>query len=560
MRAKSRTRHACWGSAARRGAALLAVLAIVAGTPALFAPGAGAAAGFVPISGSGSTWSSNAIDQWRRNVANLYGITVNFAATGSTQGRNDFRTGLVDFAVSEIPYGLTDGGVLDPKPPRGFGYMPIVAGGTSFMYNLKIGNKRVTDLRLSGDTITKIFTQQITNWADPAIKDDNPGLALPNRKIVPVVRADGSGTTAQFTAWMASQYGGQWDNYCHQAGKNITPCGFTSFYPANGLNNKAGSQGVAGFVSQDSSEGAITYVEYSYARNAGFPVVKVLNKANYYVEPKATSVAVALLKAKINPSDLTSDLSQVYVNDDPRAYPLSSYSYMIIPKDTTANFNNEKGRTLSEFAYYFLCEGQQQADALGYSPLPVNLVAAGVDQVGQIPGSTHKLNSTNLSSCHNPTVSPDGTNLLAKNAAQPDPCDRKGAGATCAAGPGGTAQTSASGGGAASAGGSSGAGTGGTSSAAGGGASTNGTVSGSGAATGTIDPDTGQAVGGAALAGGAGSSGVSAVPVSVDVADHRRQMVLASLAAVLLLGLIIGPPLVARTMRNQAGPQEGPLP
>jgi hypothetical protein len=178
----------------------------------------------------------------------------------------------------------------------------------------------------------------------------------------------------------------------------------------------------------------------------------------------------------------------------------------------------------------------------------------------KIPGSTHKLNSTNLSSCHNPTVSPDGTNLLAKNAAQPDPCDRKGAGATCAAGPGGTAQTSASGGGAASAGGSSGAGTGGTSSAAGGGASTNGTVSGSGAATGTIDPDTGQAVGGAALAGGAGSSGVSAVPVSVDVADHRRQMVLASLAAVLLLGLIIGPPLVARTMRNHAGPQEGPLP
>ena len=60
---------------------------------------------------------------------------------------------------------------------------------------------------------------------------------------------------------------------------------------------------------------------------------------------------------------------QVYTDTDPRAYPLSSYSYMIIPKDTTSNFNTEKGRTLSEFAYYFLCEGQQQADALGYSPL-----------------------------------------------------------------------------------------------------------------------------------------------------------------------------------------------
>jgi phosphate ABC transporter phosphate-binding protein len=421
-------------SALHRLAVLVAMLAVVAGMQALFAPGAGAA-GFVPISGSGSTWSSNALDQWRRNVANQLGITVNFSANGSTSGRNDFRFGQVDFAVSEIPYGLTDGGVLDPPPARALGYMPIVAGGTAFMYNLKINGTRVTNLRLSGENITKIFTQQITTWSDPAIKADNPGLALPARKIVPVVRADGAGPTAQFTAWMASQHGALWDAYCHQAGRNVTPCGFTSFYPsANGMNAKAGSQGVAGFVAQDSSEGAITYVEYSYARNSGFPVVKVLNQANYYVEPKAANVAVGLLNAKLNP-DLTADLSQVYVNPDPRSYPLSSYSYMIIPKDTTANFNTEKGRTLSEFAYYFLCEGQQQADALGYSPLPINLVQAGIDQVNQIPGSTHKLDRNNLSGCHNPTVSPDGGNLLATTAPQPDPCDLKGTTQCGATGP-----------------------------------------------------------------------------------------------------------------------------
>jgi phosphate transport system substrate-binding protein len=560
--AHSSTRHAPWSSATLRGATLLAVLTIVAGTQALLAPTAGAA-GYVPISGSGSTWSSNALDGWRRNVANNNGITVNFSANGSTGGRTDFRSGLVDFAVSEIPYGLTDGGVLDPKPQRKFGYMPIVAGGTSFMYNLKIGNKRVTNLRLSGDTLTKIFTQQITKWDAPEIKADNPSLALPGRTIVPVVRSDGSGTTAQFTAWMANQYGGQWDTFCHKAGRNITPCGFTSFYPANGMNSKAGSQGVAGFTAQASSEGAITYVEYSYARNSGFPIAKVLNKANYYVEPKATSVAVALLKAQINPSDLTSDLSQVYVNPDPRAYPLSSYSYMIIPQDTTANFNTEKGRTLSDFAYYFLCEGQQQADALGYSPLPVNLVAAGVDQVGKIPGTTNKLNSNNLAGCHNPTVSPDGTNLLAKNAAQPDPCDLKGASAQCAAGTGGAANTPTNGGGGAAGaggggpGGGSGGGSGTTDSTgtaaggSGGGPAADGTIAGGG--TGAIDPTTGEVIGGAAS--GSNSSGASAVPVSVDVADNRRQMVLAMLAAVLLLGLIVGPPLVARTMRNREGPQ-----
>ena len=81
--------------------------------------------------------------------------------------------------------------------------------------------------------------------------------------------------------------------------------------------------GPAGFAAQDSSEGAITYVEYSYARNAGFPVAKMLNAANYYIEPTASSVAVALLNATLRP-DLTADLSQVYRCPDPRAYPLSS--------------------------------------------------------------------------------------------------------------------------------------------------------------------------------------------------------------------------------------------
>ncbi len=548
----------------RRLVALVGVLTVVLPMQALLAPSA-SAQGFVPISGSGSTWSSNALDQWRRNVNNLYGITVNFSANGSTSGRNDFKSGQVDFAVSEIPYGLTDGGVLDPKPDRGFAYMPIVAGGTAFMYNLKIGNKRVANLRLSGETITKIFTQQITTWSDPAIKADNPGLALPARKIVPVARSDGSGTTAQFTTWMASQHGGLWDDYCHRAGKQLTPCGFTSFYPiANAMVSKAGSQGVAGFVAQDSSEGSITYVEYSYARNSGFPVVKVLNKANYYVEPKAANVAVALLKARLNP-DLTQDLSGVYVDADPRTYPLSSYSYMILPKGPNGNLKDDKGRTLSEFAYYFLCEGQQQADALGYSPLPLNLVQAGVDQVGQVPGSTKKLSRGDLQKCNNPTFSPDGTNTLARNAPQPSQCDLKGAPTQCATGTGGAANTTTptSNSGAGAGGGGSGTdGGGGSDGTTGAGSSTGaddgtGTLAAGSAADGgsaaVIDPDTGQLIGGTSLAGSSGSAGVSAVPVSVDVADDRRQMVLAVLAVVLLLGLVLGPPLVARSMRSREG-------
>ncbi len=419
-----------------RGAGLLVLLIMTTiGSQLIFAPAA-FAQGFVPISGAGSTSSFNAIDQWRRNIDSLLGVRVDFSPSGSSQGRNEFRAGTVDFAVSEIEYGLNDGGVVDQPPTsRTFGYLPIVAGGTAFMYNLKIGNTRVTNLRLSGEVIAKIFTQQITNWSDPAIKADNPGLTLPERPIVPVVRSDGSGTTAQFTRWMAARHGPIWDAYCGRPN-----CGFTSNFPVKpGVQANSGSQGVAGFVAQDTSEGAITYVEYSYAKNANFPVVKVLNEAGYYVEPTASNVAVALLKAGIRP-DLTQDLSQVYLDADPRSYPLSSYSYMIFPKDTNQGFTNEKGRTLSEFAYYFLCEGQQQAEALGYAPLPINLVQAGVDQAVQIPGSTNKLSRDDLKTCNNPTFSPDGTDLLAKNAPQPPEYDREGGSAQCTTGTGG-AQT-----------------------------------------------------------------------------------------------------------------------
>src|SRR3978361_1656800 len=101
-----------------RLASLVAVLVVAAGMLSMLASSAGAAARFVPISGSGSTWSLNALDQWRKNVAGLYSITINYSPNGSTNGRNDFGTGQVDYAVSEIPYGLTDGGVVDLPPQR----------------------------------------------------------------------------------------------------------------------------------------------------------------------------------------------------------------------------------------------------------------------------------------------------------------------------------------------------------------------------------------------------------------------------------------------------------
>jgi len=390
---------------------------------------------YFPITGTGSTWSQNALDQWRSNVARNYAMTVNYSGVGSSAGRRDFIDGTVDFAISEIPFqAQPEDGSAPEKPRNGFAYMPVVAGGTSFMYNLKINGQRVTNLRLGGETITKIFTGAITKWNDPAIQTDNPGLVMPERTIVPVIRSDGSGTSAQFTLWMSKQYPSLWKQ------------GMTSQFPIIG-NAKAqkGSDGVAGYVAQNYGEGAITYVEYSYAKKAGFPVAKVLNKANYYVEPTAQSVAVALMKAKINttkssPDYLTQILDEVYNNTDPRSYPLSSYSYLIVPTEVAGIFNTEKGKTLGAFARYMLCEGQQQADTLGYSPLPMNLVLAGSDQIKRIPGAGNTGIDTNR--CNNPTFKAGDSptrNQLALTAPQPAACDKAGT-TQCASGTGGAKQ------------------------------------------------------------------------------------------------------------------------
>ena len=425
---------------------------------------AGADDGYRAVTGSGSTWSANMVEQWTADVKQ-FGISVNFSATGSSTGRREFSAGTVDFAVSEIPYGLTDAqGGYDKPPDRGFAYLPIVAGGTSFMYNLKVAGQRVTNLRLSGENTTKIFTGALKMWNDPAIAADNPGIALPARRIIPVVRSDGSGTTAQFTGWMAKEHPQLWGELCQREGIRFNgTCPFTSNYPSvDGFVSQSGSLGVAGYTASSTAEGAITYVEYSYALRAQFPVAKILNSAGYYVEPTDQAVAVGLLAARINndradrDSYLTQDLSGVYRNGDARSYPLSSYSYMIIPTAEGGTFKADKGHALSDYLYYSVCEGQQAAGVLGYSPLPQNLVQAGLEQIKLIPGV--QVERVSLAECNNPTFSKDGTNTLAKNAPQPPECDKAGATqcGTDGASPQGGAAVAAAGGGDPAAGGGAG--------------------------------------------------------------------------------------------------------
>ena len=493
---------------------------------------------YVPVTGAGSTWSQVAIDAWRADVR-ANGVVVNYSGTGSTDGRAQYMQHTVDFGVSEIPFqDPAEPGQQVERPDRPFAYLPIVAGGTSFMYHLTVGGKLFRDLKLSGDTLARIYTGQITRWSDPRITEDNR-RRLPDEPIVPVIRSDGSGATAQFTRYMSRETPGVWCPFAQQAFK-ASGCPTTSFYPTfKGSKGQVGSNGVADYVSASYGEGAIGYVEYAYAKRVDYPVAGLLNKAGYFAQPSASNVAVALTKARIN-ADLTQDLDAVYRNTDPRTYPMSSYSYMIVPTTTASPMTTAKGRSLSTFIDYFLCAGQKKAGILGYSPLPENLVTAGFNQVRKIPGYVAP---PSLSSCDNPAL------RILQTAPQPAPCDNVNPPASCGGATGVTTGTGA----APSAAPQSGLGGQATT----GGRSTTGPVALGSSAPGSA---TGATSGGSIPAGAGGTGGdgtVDGTLVSATVADRPlsgRTKALYGLTAVLLVGVVVVPPLLVRRLTRVKAP------
>ena len=426
----------------------LALLAVVITMVATLSGsnGTAGATSYVPVTGDGSSWSAGALSQWIADV-HADGIQINYTSDGSTTGRNNFISGQSDFAASDIPFQTNPGDGSAPEHPQAgsYAYMPITAGGTVFMYNLTINGQRVTNLRLSGANVTKIFTGAITNWDDPALAADNPGLHLPNQSIVPVVRSDGSGTSFELSQWMISQNPGLWNAYCAKTNRSST-CGATSFYPTSGsMIAQNGDLGVASYVTQSFASGSIGYVNYYYALSSKFPVVQLLNSAGYYTEPTPQNVAVSLLQDQVDTTDVTNPalyLTQqpggVYTDPDPRAYPLSSYGYLILPTKVGNSFSTAKGSTLAAFAYYAMCQGQQQSAALGYSPMPINLVQASFAQIAKIPGAN--VQSINIQGCNNPTFTPTGVNLLAQTAPYPPACDKVGP-VQCTTGTGGAVLT-----------------------------------------------------------------------------------------------------------------------
>jgi phosphate transport system substrate-binding protein len=530
---------------AHRIAAVAAVLVLVlcGATPAQAAPS------HAEITGSGSSWAANAVNQWISDVSKN-GLQVVYTSAGSATGRQQFADVSTDFAVSDIPYQGTDPetGLQDTSMGRQYAYLPIVAGGTSFPYHLGNGANQIKNLRLSGKTLAEIFTNKITNWDDPQIAaDNNHQLHLPNLPIIPVVHAEGSGDTAQFSQYLEADYPSLWNPY-NQVDS------FTEYWPRKGAQvAQNGSDGVMNFIASGAGNGTIGYDEYSYPLLSGFPVAKLENSAGYFTAPTQYNVAVALTQAKINEDKtsinyLTQTLTNVYTYSDPRTYPLSSYSYAIIPtgnntQETHTN-TTAKRQTIADFLYNSICQGQQEIGPIGYSALPVNLVEAGFDQIAKLnaadPGVD--LNKENVSTCHNPTFIPGQPNVnhLAVIAPKPPACDKINAG-PCAAGVGlananpvnGKAPVNPN------------SAAGGQSSAAAGA---------SASASASVDPNTGQLVT-AGTNSGPSASGAAAEGVATNLAETADSSpldsVLGVLAVALLLAVLVVPPVLTRYLAGR---------
>jgi phosphate transport system substrate-binding protein len=556
---------------------------------------------YVIIDGEGSTWAGPAWHQWEADAA-ADGVTFNYTPNGSSAGRDDFaRQTSAMFADSEIPF---RGDADDPQdqtyPNFNYSMLPVVAGGTAFGYNLPIGgSSNYPSLQLNMATIAGIFSGEITNWDAPQIRATNPGVALPNQQITVVVRSDGSGATAQFKLWMLRQFPADYRHLAAETGGN--PNAASSYYPVGSLG--ACASNTPCFVAQSGSDGVTTFVqhtpytidydEYAYDLTAGLPVARVENAAGFFTLPNQYAVAVALIAAQIDmdknsPNYLSQNLSNVYGYRDPRAYPMSMYTYEMIPDQTTQVLQDPQGATLAWVSTNAVCEWQADMGALGYSPLPMNLVLASMQQIEKIPGinaavtatitDTQKgVSSGTVNPCNSPTFKPGQSpddNVLVQTAPFPPGCD-----AACQApwigkdtdqGPGGGGNGGGHNGGGGGNGGGHGGGNGGGRGGGGGGngnggggnggggngAGGNGGGNGKGAGgsagsscnaatgictSGSSSPGSGNLASNSAGTGGSGDV-ATAIPAAAGWASPQT---LGIIVVILLVGVLVVPPVVA---------------
>ena len=311
------------------------------------------------INGAGATFPYPIYGKWfeefrKKNPS----IEINYQSKGSGAGIAQLTEGTVDFGASDMPMKDEQIAALKVKAL----HFPTVLGGVVPTFNLP----GVSELQFSSEMMAGIFLGKITKWNDSKIAKANPGVKLPATDIVVVHRSDGSGTTFVFTDYL-SKISPDW-----KAG----PGANTSIKWPTGVGQQ-GNEGVAGMVKQTS--GAVGYVELIYALQNKMNYGSVQNAAGVYLKANLDSVTAAAASAAKNmPADF-----RVSITNAPgkNAYPIASFTWLLIP----TRIEDAKKRTaLVSFLKWMLADGQKDCAALGYAPLPKEVVARELKQIAQI--------------------------------------------------------------------------------------------------------------------------------------------------------------------------------
>ncbi|MCD4864867.1 phosphate ABC transporter substrate-binding protein PstS [Pseudomonas sp. PLB05] len=306
------------------------------------------AAHAVDVTGAGSSFVFPVLSKWSQGFSEKTGNRINYQSIGSGGGIAQIKAGTVDFGATDAPMSTDD------LQKGGLGQFPTIIGGIVPVVNVE--GIEPGKLKLDGPTMAKIFMGEIKTWNDPAIAALNPGLKLPEGAITVVRRSDGSGTSYNFTNYLA-KVSPEW--------KEKFNFGTTVNWPV-GVGGK-GNEGIAAYVKQ--IKGSIGYVEYAYALTNKMSHVQLKNAAGNFVQPDAKSFQAAAATADWKSAK---DFNLLMTNaPGADAWPITATTWIVMYKEPK---NEERSKVAFDFFKWSLEHGQKDAAALDYVPVPDALV------------------------------------------------------------------------------------------------------------------------------------------------------------------------------------------
>ena len=301
--------------------------------------------------GAGASSQEAAMQGWRAGYTDVQpDVTVNYDPIGSGGGRDQFIDGGTDFAGSDAALDEEELAAAQERCAGGEIFeLPNYISPIAVVYNLE----GVDELNLTPEVIAGIFNQDITNWNDPAIAESNPDATLPDLAITPVNRSDESGTTENFTEYLAAAGGDAWPN---------EPSGD---WPVAGGEAAQGTSGVVQAVG--AGNGAIGYADLSQAGDLGVVNVGV---GEEFVEPTAEAAAAVVENSEVLEGRGEYDFAIELARDTTESgnYPIVLISYHV---GCIEYEDQETADLVADFMSYVISEDGQQAaaDAAGSAPI-----------------------------------------------------------------------------------------------------------------------------------------------------------------------------------------------